>query len=267
MRLLIIEIKRMLFEKKLLWFVGSTIIYMTICSMFFNLRFRLDYGHANVCYNMSAFKLWQDTMDKIIMMVLMQIVPPMIYVISFMEDRKNGIDIQICVRNNNNRYYATKYTTVIMGGMLYNFLSVILMYFPLHFLLSTGGYKWNHLDREYALVGKYFTGNTAMEFVLLIAMACSLTGGICAAMSYVISLWIDNRVLVCIIPYIVFKILNGIQLFRRNSPVLFKIIAGNVDICMIDQPIRYYVYHFIFWLILLSSLLTISYIIKIKKKR
>lgn len=266
MRALITEFKRMFFEKKIIWLIGITVIYVTVCSLFFNLRFKLDYDYDDIHFKMSAFKLWQDTMSKSFMVVLMQIIPSMVYIFSFMDDRKNGMDNQICIRNHNNIYYTAKYITIITGGMLYNLLCVILIYFPLYFLLSAGGDGWNYLDRNGALVGKFFTGNTAIEFVLVIALCYAFAGGVCAAMSYVISMWIDNRVLVCIMPYMIFRMLGDI-LRREKMPALIKIILGDVDYCMTDQPFIYSVYHFIWWILLLSILLVISYTIKIEKKR
>ena len=267
MRNLIVEFRRMVFEKKIIWFIGVTIIYVTVCSTFFNLRFKLDYDYEEIHYKMSAFKLWQDNMCKSFMVVLMQIVPPMIYVFSFMDDRENGIDNQICIRNNSNIYYIAKYITVIFSGMIYNFFSVLLIYFPLYFTLSVGGDDWNYLDRNNALVGNFFTGNTAMEFVLIVAMCYACVGGVCAGMGYVISMWIDNRVLVCILPYIILKILKGVLFNASAATALFRIIAGDVDIYMTDQPFYYSVYHFMWWFFLLSILFTISYILRIEKKR
>lgn len=266
MRTLFIEFKRMFFEKKLMWLLIVTIIYVTICSLFWNLRFKLDYGYAEISYDQSAFKLWQDTVNTGYMTALMQIVPSMIYIFSFIDDRKNGIDNQICIKNHSNIYYIMKYMMVIIGGMLYNFLSVVLIYIPLYFMLSTGNGGWNYLDRENALIGKFFTGNTAIEFVLIIALCYSFVGGVCAAMSCVISLWIDNRVVLCIMPYIIFRIL-GTMLRSEKMTVFSRIILGDVDWSMEVQPFIYYVYYFVWWILLLSILFIISYIINIEKKR
>lgn len=268
MRTLIIEFKRMFFEKKIVWLLVITVIYVMVCSLFWNLRFKLDYVYGQTSYKESAFKLWQSTMGENFMTVLMQIMPSMVYIISFMDDRKNGIDNQICIRNHSNIYYAAKYITVITGGMLYNLLSVILIYFPLYFLLSTGDDGWNYLDRAEALVGKFFTGNTAIEFVLIVAVGYAFVGGVCAAMSCVLSIWIDNRVLVCIMPYIIFKILSQVLSHSlRQKTTLRNIIHGNVDSSMSDSPFIHSVYYFACWILLLSVLLIISYTINIKKKR
>lgn len=184
----------------------------------------------------------------------------------FMDDRKNGVDNQICIRSHSNIYYMMKYITVIIGGMLYTLLSVILIYFPLYFLLSTRNEGWNYLDRSHCSIGKYFTGNTAIEFVLVIAVGFAFVGGVRAAMSYVISMWIDNKVLVCIMPYIIFKIL-GSGLRSPENTALKEIIMGGVDVHMTNNPFSYSVYHFALWVLLLSTLLIISYKIKIEKKR
>lgn len=266
MRKIITEFKRMFFEKKLIWLVVITVIYVTVCCLFWNLRFRLDYDYDEVHYKQSALKLWHDTMGKSFVTVLMKIVPSVVFVFSFLDDRKNGIDSQICIRNHNNIYYTVKYITVIIGGMLYNFLSLILIYLPLYFLLSTGNDGWNYLDREDTIVGRFFTGSTAMEFVLVVAVCYAFVGGVCSAMSYVISMWIDNRVLICIMPYIIFEMLGNI-LRKEKMSALIKIIIGDVDQYMADQPFNYSVYYFILWILLLSILLIISYTIKIKKKR
>ncbi|MCI8409006.1 MAG: hypothetical protein HFJ09_07010 [Lachnospiraceae bacterium] len=264
MRTLSTELKRMFFEKKMVWLLAITVIYVIVCSLFWELRFKLDYGYVEVHYKASAFKLWQDTMDKSFMIVLMQIVPSMVYIFSFMDDRKNGIDNQICMRNHNNIYYLMKYITVVIGGMLYNLLSVILIYVPLYFLLSRGGDGWNYLDRTDALVGRFFNGNTAIEFVLIIAVCYAFVGGVCAAMSYVLSIWVENRVLICILPYIIFKILR--QIFGQKI-TLTNIILGDVDVCMDDKPFIYSVYYFVWWILLISILLVISYTINIEEKR
>lgn len=264
MRTLITEFKRLFFEKKIFWLIAITIIYVTVCSLFWNLRFKLDYGNTEIYYGQSAFKLWTDTINESFMAALMQIIPSMVCVLSFMDDRKNGIDNQICIRNHSNIYYMAKYITVIIGGMLYNLLSVILIYVPLYFLLSTGNYGWNYLDRDSAVVGKFFTGNTAAEFVLVIAVCYAFVGGVCAAMSYVLSIWIENRVLVCIMPYIIFKILMNI--FGQKT-TLANIIIGNVDSSMEFKPFIYSVYYFLWWILLLSILLIISYTINIKNKK
>lgn len=264
MRTLITEFKRLFFEKKIFWLIAITVIYVTVCSLFWNLRFKLDYGNTEIYYAQSAFKLWTDTINESFMAALMQIIPSMVCVLSFMDDRKNGIDNQICIRNHSNIYYMAKYITVITGGMLYNLLSVILIYVPLYFLLSTGNYGWNYLDRDSAVVGKFFTGNTAAEFVLVIAVCYAFVGGVCAAMSYVLSIWIENRVLVCIMPYIVFKILMNI--FGQKT-TLANIIIGNVDSSMEFKPFIYSVYYFLWWILLISILLIISYTINIKNKK
>lgn len=266
MRTLITEYKRMFFEKKLIWLLAVTIVYVTICSLFWELRFKLDYNYVEVHYKASAFKLWQDTINKSFMAKLMIIVPPMICIFSFMDDRENGIDNQICMRNHSNIYYIAKYITVITGGMLYNFLSVVLIYIPLYFLLSRGNRNWNYLDIEDATVGALFKGDTAIEFVLIIAAAYAFIGGVCAAMSYVISMWINNRVLVCITPYIIFQIIQDI-LIKRNMSKLTKIILGNVDIYMEEIPFTYYIYHFIWWFLVLSIILAVSYVINVRNKR
>lgn len=266
MRTIITEFKRMFFEKKLIWFVVITVIYVTICCTFWNLRFKLDYDYVEVHYKQSAFFLWQATMNKSFMTVLMKIVPCVVFVFSFLDDRKNGVDNQICIRSHSNIYYTVKYITVIISGMLYNFLSVMLIYVPLCFLLSTGNDGWNYLDRANTIVGKFFAGNTAMEFVLVIAVCYAFIGGVCSAMSYVLSMWIDNRVLICILPYIIFQMLRDI-LNRQNSTELIRIIIGYVDVCMSDQPFSYSVWYFLWWILLLSILFIISYTIKIKKKR
>lgn len=266
MRTLVTEFKRMFFEKKLIRLVVITVIYVTLCCMFWELRFKLDYNYDVKPFKQSAFKLWQDTMGKSFVTVLMKIVPSVVFVFSFMDDRKNGVDNQICIRNHSNIYYTVKYITVIIGGMLNNLLSVILIYIPLYFLLSTGNDGWNYLDRTDALVGGFFYGSTAMEFVLVIAVCYAFVGGVCSAMSYVLSMWIDNRVLICIMPYIIFEMLVNI-LRKEKMPALIKIIIGDVDHYMTDQPFIYSVYYFIWWIFLLSILFIISYTIKIKKKR
>lgn len=266
MRILITEFKRMFYEKKLIGLLLGTIAYVTICSLFFNLRFRLDYGYVEASYEQSGFKLWQDNISEVYVTMLMQIIPTMIYIFSFMDDMKNGIDNQICIRNKSNTYYTMKYITVISGGMIYNFLSVILLYFPINYLLSTGDYKINYLDRESALVGNFFKGNTAFEFIIIIALCYAFVGGICAAMSFVISIWTDNRVLVCIMPYIIFRLLRAI-LKKENMSVLVKIIVGDVDVCMTDKPFIYSVYFFIWWILLVSILYVISYTVRIERKR
>lgn len=266
MRTLITEFKRMFFEKKIIWLVLITVIYVTVCSLFWNLRFKLDYGYGNgPFYKASGFKLWQETMDTSYMVFLMQIIPPMVYVLSFIEDRKNGIDNQICMRNHSNIYYMMKYITVIVGGMIYNLLSVILIYVPLYCLLSTGGDRWNYLDRSEAVVGKFFTGDTVVEFVLIIAVCYAFVGGVCAAMSYVLSMWMDNRVLVCIMPYIIFKILKeGL----KQKTKLIRIMTGGIDHHMMsEEPFIQSVYYFALWILLLSVLLMISYKINIKNKK
>lgn len=266
MRTIITEFKRMFFEKKIIWLLIVTVIYVVVCSMFWELRFKLDYNYVEVHYKASAFKIWQDTMCKSFVTVLMNIVPTMIYLFSFMDDRKNGIDNQICIKTYSNNYYIAKYITVITGGMLYNLLSVILIYFPIYFLFSRGNDGWNYLDRTDALIGKYFTGNTAIEFVLLVALSYAFVGGVCAAMSYVISMWTDNRVLVCIMPYIIFRMLRDLWCGEKIT-ALTNIILGGVDVFMTDQPFIYSVYHFIWWVLLLSILLIISYTIKVEQKR
>lgn len=264
MRTLITEFKRMFFEKKIIWLIVITVIYVTICSSLHWLRFKLDYDYVKVHYKQSAFYLWQMNIGESFMTVLMNIVPCMVYVLSFMDDRKNGIDNQVCMRSQNNIYYMAKYITVIIGGMLYNFLCVVLIYIPLYYLLSTGNEGWNYLDRTAAVVGNYFTGNTAMEFVLIIAVGFAIVGGVCAAMSYVISMWIDNKILVCIMPYIIFRILEFV--LRRHRTKLVNIILGGVDSAM-NTSFIYSVYHFLWWIVLLGILFIISYTINIKKKR
>ncbi|MDE6252378.1 MAG: hypothetical protein K2M78_07020 [Lachnospiraceae bacterium] len=266
MRTLITEYKRMFFEKRIFWLIAITVIYVTVCSLFWNLRFKLDYGYFEISYKQSAFKLWQDIINEIYVRVLMKIIPCIVCVFSFMDDRKNGIDNQICIRNHSNIYYMVKYVTVITGGMLYNFLSVILIYVPLYFLLATGDDGWNYLDRYEAYVGKFFNGNTAVEFVLIIAVCYAFVGGVYSAMSYVISMWIDNRVLVCIMPYIICEILQNV-LYIVRQVTLANTIFSEVDVYMADKPFIHWVHYFVLWILFLSILLIISYTINIKNKK
>lgn len=266
MRTIITEFKRMFFEKKLIWLTVFTVTYVIACSLFFWLRFKLDYGYSEYCTEMSAFYLWQMNMNESFVSALMKIIPSMVFVFSYIDDRKNGIDNQICIRSHSNIYYAVKYITVAAGGMIYNFLSIVLIYFSLYFTLSTGDNGWNYLDRANTLISGFFNGNTAIQFVLLIAAGYAFIGGICAAMSYVISMWIDNRVLICIMPYIIFHTLGDI-LNREKMSLLANITVGNIDVCMCDKPFMYYIYYFVWWIFLLSILFTISYAINIKKKR
>lgn len=267
MRTIYIEVKRMLLEKRLLWFLLVTVIYVTVCSMFFNLRFKLDYDYEKVHYEISAFKLWQDNMGKSFMIVLLQIVPSMIYVFSFMDDRKNGIDSQICLRRNGCGYYFSKFITVMFGGMLFNFLTVMITYFPCYFLLSTGCAGWNDLDRNNTVVGTYFHGNTAMEFVFLVAVSYAFVGGVCAGLSFIFSMWMENRVLVCILPYIVFHVIKSTSFLRDVSKIFFFIIAEEVDVFMADWPFHYGVYRFIGWNLFLGILFLVSDRIRIKSKK
>lgn len=274
MRTLVTEYKRMFFEKKIIWLLITTVIYVTVCSLFWNLRTKLDYDYVELHYNILAFKLWKETIQESYMTALLKIIPCMVFVFSFMDDRKNGIDSQICMRNHSDIYYMTKYIVAITGGMLYNFLSVIVIYIPLYFLLSTGNDGWNYLDREGALVGKFFTGSTAVEFVLIIAVGYAFVGGVCVAMSYVISMWIDNRVLVCIIPYTIFQILPSVflimDLYTKSetlSNIIHGIILGDIDVHMNDFTFSYSIYYFVGWILLLSILLIVSYKIRVKNKR
>lgn len=264
MRTLMTELKRMFYEKKMVWLLGVTVIYVMICCSFRWLRYQFDYHYDEMHYNLSAFYLWQMNMDESFMTVLMKIMPSLVYGFSFMDDQKNGIDNQICIKNHSNIYYKAKYITVITGGMLYNFLSVILIYFPIYFCLSTGNRGWNYLDRSDALVGRFFIGSTAIEFILLIAVCYAFVGGVCSAMSYVMSMWIDNRVLICIMPYIIFKILE--QTFIQRTRFI-NIIIGEVDTGMSDKPFIFMVYYFVWWILFLSILLITSYTVNIEKKR
>lgn len=263
MRTLMTEIKRMVHEKRLLWLLGVTVVYVLICCLFRNYYYRLEYDYVEIHTDMSAFYLWQDKMGESFMAVL-EIMPSLVYVLSFLDDRKNGIDNRICCKNHSNFYYTAKYITTMLSGMIFNFLLVILMYFSIYFFLSTGDKGWNCLDRKDALIGKYFTGNTAMEFVLLIAVSYAFVGGVCSAMSYVVAMWIDNRVLICIMPYIIFRIL-GMIFWRRTR--FSDTLLGGVDPTMTDTPFAVMVDYFTWWVLLLSILLLVSYTYKIERKR
>ena len=264
MRILITEYKRMFYEKKIIYLTIITITYVTICCLLHWLRFKLDYDYVEVNYEMSGFYLWQMNIDESFMTALMKIIPPMIFVFSFMDDRKYGIDNQICMKTRSNIYFVIKYIVIISGGMLYNFFVVALVYIPVYCFLSTGDTQFNYLDRSNALVGNLFNGDTAFEFIIIIAIYYALVGGICAGMSYVISCWIDNRVLVCLIPYILFEILRKVL---NQKYILANIIIGDVDSGMCDKPIIYYICYFVWWILLISIIFVISYTINIENER
>ncbi|MDE7431060.1 MAG: hypothetical protein K2N34_03980, partial [Lachnospiraceae bacterium] len=106
MRTIITEFKRMFFEKKLIWLLVFTVTYVTICSLFFWLRFKLDYDYDELHNEMSALYLWQMNIGEKFTTTLMETIPSIVYVISFIDDRKNGVDSQICVRNHSNIFYT-----------------------------------------------------------------------------------------------------------------------------------------------------------------
>lgn len=265
MRIIITEFKRMFCEKKLTGMIVITLAYVTLCSMFWNLRFKLDYGYTDVYYNVSGFKLWQDVLGKGYMQMLLNIVPPLVYVLSFSEDRKENLDGRICVQTGGTLYYTSKYITSIAAGMLYNFMLVTLSYFPLYFFLSTGNYGWDYLDRTEALLSDSFKGDSAMDVVLLCGLGYAFVGGVCAAMAFVISIWIDNKVLICVMPYIVFSILTPIA-GGAFSPELAHVIYGYVDDSF-TYPFSESVCYFLFWMSLLGIAFLGSYIIRIERKR
>lgn len=264
MRTLITELKRMLFEKKLIYLTVITVVYVVVCCLFWHLKFRLDYGYNDISYPESGFKLWQDTMCNSYMTVLLSIVPTLIYALSIIDDIKEGIDKRICVQNGSCFFYIAKYITSIIGGMIYNFFAVFLIYFPLQLFLSTGNNGWNYLDRSEAVVGNYFTGDTAMEFVAVIAISYAFIGGVCAGMSFVISIWCDNKVIVCITPYIIFRILKDML---KGGNMIYDTITGYVDIGLHDVPFSVSISHFLWWFSLLSILLIFSFMINVEWKR
>ena len=264
MRVIITEYKRMFYEKKLVTLLVITLVYIIICSSFRWLRYRLDYPYEELHYQLSAFYLWQMNMEEGFMTMILKIMPPLIYVFSFLDDKKCGIDQQICIRTHGNRYYLIKYITAISGGMLYNFLVVLMMYFSMYFCLSTGSRGFNELDRTDALVGRFFEGNTAMGFVFMIAVSYAFVGGVCCAMSFDISLWVENRVLICLVPYMIFKMME--QFFDRRIR-LINILIGEVDVGMSDKPFGFMVLFFAWWVLVLSILFIIGYTVTIERKR
>lgn len=273
MKILITEYKRMFFEKKIIWFLIISVTYIITCVLFFNLRFILDYGYESTQRGISALYLWQYALySEGYAYVLASIVPGLIYVFSFMDDRKYGFDGLICVKTRSDRYYTMKYIAAITGGMIYNFLTIVLTYIALHFFLATGDYSWNDLDRQNTLIGKYFAGNSAMEFVFTVAVGFAFLGGVQAAMSYVISIWLDNRVLVCMLPYFIMSFLGYLWKMspfyhtvrgKRLDIILFL----DVDCFMDDKSFNEHIYYFVWWILLISILFIISYTINIEKKK
>ncbi len=151
-KIFIAEILRMLRDRKWLYLLIIAVVYIVICRMFASYRYKLDLDYGvEMRFGESAFKIWQFTMDSMQMGVLLYVLPPMVYVLSYMNDRKEKVDQYICVKSQSDVYYAIKYVVAILGGMILNFLFVTLLYLPLYQIIASHVYRIDDLDRVNAI--------------------------------------------------------------------------------------------------------------------
>ena len=267
-KIFIAEILRMLRDRKWLYLLIIAVVYIVICRMFASYRYKLDLDYGvEMRFGESAFKIWQFTMDSMQMGVLLYVLPPMVYVLSYMNDRKEKVDQYICVKSQSDVYYAIKYVVAILGGMILNFLFVTLLYLPLYQIIASHVYRIDDLDRVNTLVGPYLKSDKATVAVLLIAAEGAMIGGICVAMSFILSMWLENRILVTVLPYISFRILRNTIYMWQLPKKIVNLAMINVDTGFYDRPVGQYFDTFAIWMLIFGILFFVSYFVNIRRKR
>ena len=251
-KIFIAEILRMLRDRKWLYLLIIAVVYIVICRMFASYRYKLDLDYGvEMRFGESAFKIWQFTMDSMQMGVLLYVLPPMVYVLSYMNDRKEKVDQYICVKSQSDVYYVF----------------VTLLYLPLYQIIASHVYRIDDLDRVNTLVGPYLKSDKATVAVLLIAAEGAMIGGICAAMSFILSMWLENRILVTVLPYISFRILRNTIYMWQLPKKIVNLAMINVDTGFYDRPVGQYFDTFAIWMLIFGILFFVSYFVNIRRKR
>jgi len=258
MRIVITEFKRLFKGGKIFIFWLLSAVYIFVCFLFLNLKFKLDmkYGVDNQLF--TGFKLWQDMGAEEYFNFLITVIPGMIYVFSFIDDKKEKIDRRICMDTKNKMYYPVKYFMTVFGGMIYSFITVFGMYFLFYFLLGTYKNGINNIDRVYGYVNPAYKGESAIVLIAFLSLEFAFNGAVFAAIAFSVSLWIDNRVLICIAPYAVFKVISYI-LPAYSDKEIINVIVGSIDTAMINNNLLTNVLHLLWWIFLTGMISYMGY--------
>lgn len=102
---------------------------------------------------------------------------------------------------------------------------------------------------------------------MLVAGEYAVIGGICAAMSFLISMWMENKILVVILPYIFFQTVADMAYLWKFPQGIKELFTVHVETAFRDTPVSLHFSLFAKWMLILGILFFVSYVVKIRRKR